>query len=456
MIPTQRTYGLLIAGGLVATLLSNFVPESNRVSVALLTLFCFDGSVLVATLWDSWQVGKQRVTIARAPLQRLSIGRENPIELTLSARKAADVLIYDRYPTAFEGPEMPLRAILSTPGSTTESTADSTEGTVAGKGEETLTYRVKPMKRGDYAWGDLEVRQRGPLKLAWSQWRIPAADTVAVYPDLIGLRQLSIRLALQSTGTLKQKRRLGVGTEFAELKEYGVGDDPRFIDWKATARRSAPLIRVLEPEREQTLMILLDRGRLMTAQVQGLARFDWGLNAALSLATAGLHRGDRVGIGVFDRTMETWIPPKRGQAYRRQILERLTPIQPVLVESDYLGAVTQVVQQQHRRALVVVITDVVDQTASAELLSALVRLRPRYLPFCVTLRDPRMDQQAASVPEAVAGAYEKAVAIDLIGQRQVALSRLKKRGVLVLDAPANGITDALVDNYLRIKARAWL
>ncbi|MEN8446591.1 MAG: DUF58 domain-containing protein, partial [Cyanobacteria bacterium J06555_13] len=281
MIPTQRTYGLFVAGGLVAMLLSNFVPESNRFSMALLTLLCFDGIVLLATLWDSLQVRSQRVTIARTPLQRLSIGRDNPIELTLSAKKASDILIYDRYPAEFEGAEMPLRVVLSTSGewAGSEWTGSEEKGSEEkgseekAQGKESLTYNVKPMKRGNYAWGDLDVRQRGPLKLAWSQWRIPAAETVAVYPDLIGLRQLSIRLALQSTGTMKQKRRLGVGTEFAELKEYGVGDDPRFIDWKATARRSTPLIRVLEPEREQTLMILLDRGRLMTAQVQGLSRF---------------------------------------------------------------------------------------------------------------------------------------------------------------------------------------
>lgn len=146
--------------------------------------------------------------------------------------------------------------------------------------------------------------------MAWADWTIPAADTVAVYPDLIGLHQLSVKLALQATGTLKQKRRLGVGTEFAELREYGIGDDLRFIDWKATARLSQPLVRVLEPEREQTLLILLDRGRLMTAQVQGLTRFDWGMNAALSLALAGVSRGDRVGLGVFDRTLHTWLPPR--------------------------------------------------------------------------------------------------------------------------------------------------
>ena len=300
------------------------------------------------------------------------------------------------------------------------------------------------------------MRQRGPLKLAWADWRLPAADKVSVYPDLIGLRQLSIKLALQSTGTMRQKRRLGVGTEFAELKEYDVGDDPRFIDWKATARRSQPLIRVLEPEKEQTLIILLDRGRLMTAKVQGISRFDWGLNSALSLALAGISRGDRIGIGVFDRKMHTWMPPKRGQPHLRQMLERLTAIEPALVEADYLGAVTQVVRAQSRRALVVMITDVVDQTASAELLSALMRLRPRYLPFCVTLRDPQIDKEAESIREDVAGAYEKAVSIDLIAQRQVALSRLKKAGVMVLDAPANAISDQLVESYLRVKARSRL
>ncbi|PSN17523.1 DUF58 domain-containing protein, partial [filamentous cyanobacterium CCP5] len=272
----------------------------------------------------------------------------------------------------------------------------------------------------------------------------------------IGLRQLSIRLALQSTGTMRQRRRLGVGTEFAELREYGAGDDPRFIDWKATARRSAPLMRVLEPEREQTLIILLDRGRLMTAHIAGLSRFDWGLNAALALALAGIHRGDRVGLGVFDRSLHTWLAPQGGQPHLRTLIERLTPIQPVLLESDYLGAITHVASQQHRRALVVVITDIVDQMASGELLTALTRLRPRHLPFCVTLRDAQVDRQAKAVPTDVDGAYVKAVALDLQAQRQAVFSHLQQKSVMVLDAPADRIATPLVDTYLQIKARSRL
>jgi uncharacterized protein (DUF58 family) len=255
---------------------------------------------------------------------------------------------------------------------------------------------------------------------------------------------------------MRSHRRLSQGTEFSELREYVSGEDTRLIDWKATARRGHPIVRVLEAEREQTLIILLDRGRLMTAQVQGLKRFDWGLNSALSLILAGLNRGDRVGIGVFDREIITWIPPERGQHQLSKIIERLTPLQPTLLEPDYFGAVTKLVNQQNRRALVVLITDIIDITASAELLAAMERLTPRYLPFCVTLRDSQIDQIAQIKTQTVNDLYQRAVALDLLSQRQVALAKLQQKSVLVLDAPANQISEQLVNRYLQIKARNLL
>jgi uncharacterized protein (DUF58 family) len=251
-------------------------------------------------------------------------------------------------------------------------------------------------------------------------------------------------------------RNLGIGTEFSELRDYGKGDDLRLIDWKATARRDRPLVRVLEPEQEQTLIILLDRGRLMTAQVQGLKRFDWGMNATLSLALAGLNRGDRVGVGVFDRQMHLWIPPQRGQHQLSHLVDRLAPIQPVLLESDYMGAVTNVVQQQTRRALVVLITEIVDATASAELLAAMGRLAPRYLPFCVTLGDFLVEEIARNPTQDVSATYTRAVALDLLAQRQLAFAKLKQKGVLVLDATCDRISEQIVDRYLQLKARNQL
>lgn len=440
MIPSRRTYFLLILGIIIAPILTIFLGISTSIAVILL----FDAAILLLMLVDNWRLQNNRVEITREVPPRLSIARDNPIQLRVKSQKSpAIVEVCDYYPGGFGVSNSKLRA------------------GIPANSQDELTYTVHPTQRGEFAWGDIQVRQLGAWGLTWNDRKIPQSFKIKVYPDLMGLRSLSIRLTLQSSGSIRKLRNMGIGTEFAELRNYRIGDDLRFIDWKATARRSStygnspPLVRVLEPEQEQTLMILLDRGRLMTARVQNLQRFDWGLNAALSLALAGLHRGDKVGVGVFDRQIHTWIPPERGQNQLNHLIDRLTPIQPVLMESDYLSAVTKVVQQQTRRCLVVLITDIVDATASNELLAALTRLSPRYLPFCVTLRDPKVDDLAhtSSMEQGVTGAYNRAVALDLLSQRQVAFAQLKQKGVLVLDAPANQITDKLVDRYLQLKAR---
>ncbi|MFK0735302.1 MAG: DUF58 domain-containing protein [Gloeotrichia echinulata GP01] len=441
MIPSLRVYLLLIFGIAIAPILSLFFGIPWSIAIALL----FDVVVLGLMVVDGLRVRRYRVQIIRELPPRLSIGQDNPVLLMVTSAKANAVIqIRDYYPTGFA---------VSVPTLSANLPINSTQE---------LKYSVKPTQRGEFPWGNIQVRQLGLWGLAWDDWQISQSLRVKVYPDLLGLRSLSIRLTLQSSGAIRQSRQMGIGTEFAELRNYRTGDDLRFIDWKATARRvgtysnTPPLVRVLEPEQEQTLLILLDRGRLMTSKVQGLQRFDWGLNATLSLALAGLHRGDRVGVGVFDRQMHTWIPPERGQHHLSQLIDRLTPIQPVLLESDYLGAVTSLVQRQTRRALVVLITDIVDVTASAELLAALSRLAPRYLPFSVTLRDPQVDHLAHTFNEDVTIAYTRAVALDLLAQRQIAFAKLKQKGVLILDAPANQITDQLVERYLQLKARNQL
>lgn len=442
MIPSRRVYWLLLlntlAGLGVATIGSDLLnPQLLGVGTGLALLL--DAIVLALAFLDAQQVKPHRAMIKRDALDRLSIGRDNPVAIQVQASsRPVQLQIRDDYPQAFtaSAPQMSL--------------------SLPARQRETLHYTVFPSRRGEYAWGDVHVRQLGAWGLGWDGWKVPGKTHVAVYPDLIGLRSLSIRLSLQTTGNIRRARRLGMGTEFAELREYGTGDDPRLIDWKATARRSRVLVRVLEPEQEQTLIVLLDRGRLMTAQVNGLARYDWGLNAALALALTGLNRGDRVGVGVFDRQMHTWIPPERGQTHLAKLIDRLTPIQPELLEPDYLGAVTTVATRQTRRALVVLLTEIVDATASIELLSAMGRLAPRHLPFCVTLRDPQVDRQAAALTTTVPDTYARAVALDLLAQRRLALAKLQQKGVLVLDAPANQIRDDLVDRYLQLKARNQL
>ena len=435
MIPSRRCYALLSLGGIGAFVLDIFF--SRDISLGCLQIYNF--ALLILTVLDVSRLKDKTVEVRRYPLDRLSVGKDNWVRLQVkSGNTGGKVRLKDHYPSQFA---------VST---------DTLETYLPPNSNEELTYTINPDTRGEYEWGDIQIRQLGNLGLAWRDWSVNAKQKVTVYPDLMGLRSLSIRLTIENSGAMRQMRRLGSGTEFAELREYRTGEDIRLIDWKATARRSRPVVRVLEPEQEQTLFILLDRGRLMTARVQGLKRFDWGLNATLSLALAALHRGDKVGVAVFDRDITTWIPPERGNHHLSKLIDRLTPIQPVLLEPDYLGAITKVVTQQTRRALVVVITDIIDVTASNELLGAMIRLTPRYLPFCVTLRDPLVDNIAHNSTDNTRDAYSRAVALDLLNQRQVAFAKLRQRGVLVLDEPCDRISDLLVERYLQLKARNLL
>ena len=440
-IPSARTLWLLAGGGVFTTLLAILIPGAQGMAIEL--TFAWYRLVIILAGVDAWLSRADRVQVSRSPLGKLSIGRDNPVTLTVTTgekgkARQLSYQIRDGLPQDLSGTPELISGVQKS-------------GTI-----ESVAYTVHPYRRGEYEWQGIYIRQLSRWGLAWQQWRQDAAQTVAVYPDLVGLKALSIRLALQSTGAMRQARKRGIGTEFSELREYNTGDDPRSIDWKATARRNRPLIRVLEPEQEQTVIILLDRGRLMTANIQGYKRFDFGLNATLSLALTAIQRGDRVGVGVFDRYLTTWIPPQQGQNHFSRILDRVSRIQPELLEPDYLGAVTNILKQQSRRALVVIITDIIDDIASAELLTALGRLTPRYLPFCVTLRDPQVDFRAQQLATDIPGAYTQAVAIDLLRQRELAFANLKRKGVLVLDAPATQISDRLVDRYIQIKSRNQL
>jgi uncharacterized protein (DUF58 family) len=272
-----------------------------------------------------------------------------------------------------------------------------------------------------------------------------------------------VRLAHSSElGELHQRKR-GQGTDFASLREYAVGDDAKAIDWNATARRDRPVLRTYEAEQEQRLLVLVDAGRMMVSDLEGLTRFDRALNAALCLALTGLTHNDQVGIGIFADKPLLYLPPKRGKTYMNRILESTFAVQPQMVEPDYASILAYFASAQKGRSLMVVLSDLTDPTGSQSLLSGMANLAPRHLPFCVTLKDRQVQQIAQStVPEevkttqAMDSIYKRAIAIDLLNQRELALSVLTKRGCLVLDAPPQELSDRLVDKYIQVKSRGRL
>src|SRR2546426_2133727 len=252
---------------------------------------------------------------------------------------------------------------------------------------------------------------------------------------------------------MKAIRKLGEGRLFESLREWVPGDDLRHIDWKATARRRKVITRQYEAERRQQVMLVLDAGRLLTAEVAGVARMDYAVQAALELAYAAAQHDDNVGIMVFADGVQQFVAPQRGHRGLKQVLDVLAGVAPKLVEPDYPGAFRYLAARSRKRALTVLFTDVIDRFASDALVANVASLRPRHLPLAVTLRNPELDAVAALRPADAHDAFRKAAAEELLRARDEALGHMRRAGVLVLDVPPGRAAQAVVGRDRELKRR---
>jgi len=281
---------------------------------------------------------------------------------------------------------------------------------------------------------------------------------VVVYPPLVSVRlRASVAEALRRRDAgIKPIRRLGEGRLFESLREWVPGDDLRHIDWKATARRAKVITRQYEAERRQQVLLVLDTGRLMTAEVGGVARLDFAVQAALELAYAAAQHDDNVGIMTFADGVQHFVAPERGRGGVRRVLDVLAEVQPKLVEPDYPGAFRYLAARNRKRALTVLFTDVIDRFASDALVANVATLRPRHLPLAVTLRNPELDAAAAVRPTTSRDAFRKAAAEELLHARDEALGHMRRAGVIVIDVTPERAAQAVVTKYLDLKRRGTL
>jgi uncharacterized protein (DUF58 family) len=140
----------------------------------------------------------------------------------------------------------------------------------------------------------------------------------------------------------------------------------------------------------------------------------------------------------------------------QRLLEALYNAKAQMVEPSYARAFQSFARNCKRRSLVVILTDLVDADASAELLAYTSTLLPRHLPLIVTIGDNDLRTLVAEVPREVADVYRQSVAEELLRQREEALARITELGGLALDVPAGQLSLELVDKYLEVKERGLL
>ncbi len=437
---SRRALVLLTAAAAIALL-------GYRIPTALDLLLLADAALLAGVWLDALLAPRlsgegSEITVSREAAPAFSLGRAGEVTYRWrnTASRRARLWVREIRPDVLGGTLAP-RAIA-----------------VAARGETSEALAVMPVRRGHETAGAFAIDSGGPLGLGVRRSRLTLPWDVRVYPALTTLRRrAAVAQALRRRELGRQPlRRLGEGRLFESLRDFVPGDDPRLIDWKATARRGKMITRQFEAERRQHVLLVLDAGRLMTADVAGVARMDYVVQAALELAYAAAQHDDNVGVMVFADGVKHFVTPQRGRRGLKQVLDVLAEVIPTLVEPDYPGAFRYLAARNHKRALTVVFTDVIDRFASEALVANLATLRPRHLPLAVTLRNPELDGLATLRPDTERDAWRKAAAEELLRSREEALSHMRRAGVLVLDVPPTRAAEAVVDKYLELKRRGRL
>jgi uncharacterized protein (DUF58 family) len=169
----------------------------------------------------------------------------------------------------------------------------------------------------------------------------------------------------------------GRSTEFTDLREYVPGDDPKDLDWKASARARTLLVRRYHALRKLTLHLEVSTGRGMTAASPAMVpRHDVALAVAGVLGHLAVRHGDLVGMVHGDGAHQTVIPPRGGAAHAERCLRSAAEAAAGATGPSDLGALLRrVVRSVRRRATLVVVADVV--AVDESVLSALRRLSVR-------------------------------------------------------------------------------
>jgi len=404
-------------------------------------LVAIDGVVLLLALADLATLPARNALAAERKLGTIaSIGKPQHVVLTVihRGRRARTITVRDGVPS-------PLGA-----------DRDRFALALAARCRSSVTYQLLPRRRGAFVLALVFIQAPSRLGLWKRLFSLPVESRVNVYPDM---QQLSEYALLARTNRLslmgvRRTRRAGGDNEFERLREYQRDDHYKHIDWRASARRNKLTVRQFRTNQSQRIIFLIDCGRMMTGQASGLSLLDHALNAMLMLSFVALRQGDQVGLVCFSDRIHTYVPPRGGMTQTNNLLHACFDRFPAMVESRYDRAFVHLAARCRKRALVVLITHVIDQVNAHQIQQHLGNLTGRHLPLGVLLRDRWLFAAAAEPGDD--DIFRAAAAAEILGWRQEVLNNLQSRGVLALDVFPEHLAAPLVNRYLDIKARHLL
>lgn len=321
-----------------------------------------------------------------------------------------------------------------------------------------IKYNLRPVKRGEYTFGAVNVFVSSPIAFISRRFRLSADKVVPVYPSYIQMRKyelLAISNRLTETG-IKKIRRIGHNLEFELIKEYVTGDDFRTINWRATARKNELMVNHFQDERSQQVYSLIDKGRVMQMPFEGMSLLDYAINATLVISNIAIKKSDKAGLLTFQDKIGVLVPANRTSNQMGKILEVLYNQKTAYRETNFSVVHNFIRRKITQRSLLLLYTNFESMYALQRQLPYLQALSKLHLLVVIFFENTEIKKLIEAPADNLREVYHKAIAEKFTYEKKLIVKELKKFGIqAVLTTPQNLTVDT-INKYLELKARGLI
>ncbi len=402
--------------------------------MVLLAMFLFDVVLLYAT--------KNSVKASRSLPQKLSNSDHNPIvmEFISTYDFKTGITVVEELPIQFQKRDFKYNTILTK------------------KEPKIFEYTVRPVERGEYYFGNLNIYASSPLRIVKRRFLYLKNQVVPVYPSIIQMQKydfLAISNKLSEFG-MKKIRRIGHTQEFEQIKEYVAGDDFRTINWKATAKSNQLMVNQYQDEKSQPIYSVIDTGRVMKMPFNGLKLLDYAINSTLAFSNVALKKNDKTGMISFSKNIETFLPAVQKPTYLNSILEKLYNISTEYTDSDFGLLYAHIKRKVNHRSLLLLYTNFEHITAMRRQLPFLLAIAKKHVLVVVFFENTELEELINTSANDLQGIYHKTIAEKFSMDKKLMQKELQQYGIQTILTKPEELTINTINKYLEIKARGLL
>lgn len=434
----HRRFFIVLLFGVFALILAFIFPFLYVWVVWLLSMF----GILVITDVILLYGKKKGIESERINADKFSNGEENPVRIRIVNHYPFQVYIrlLDEIP-----PEFQLRDLMFC-------------FRLGGGSKKEQTYCLRPVRRGEYGFGKIRVFVSSPLSLIERRYSFGHNRKVAVYPSFMAMKKYELLAftGIQSGNGVKKMRVAGIATSFDQIKPYIQGDDPRTVNWKATAKCNRMMVNSYMEERSQPIYCIVDKGRTMQSPFGGMTLLDYAINATLALSNVILKKEDKPGLLTFSNKPGTWIKADNRSVQLNRISEALYAEQTHYLESDFDQLCVTVSRYLHTRSLLILFTNFDTVDGMKRWLPALKRLAGSHLVLLILFENAEINRVIKEPARNLQDVYFKVIAGNFISEKRHIARELRNAGIYSIITEPAVLTTNAINGYLELKARGLI